>query len=113
MHSITLILRLVIFLNGVTMITLNDNVNIIMKNNFSKEVASEIAFLRKKNGFTGKELAQCVGVSQQQISRYESGVSNINVDTLAIILSTLDCSLEKFFRKVDIRMKKEMHALLS
>ncbi|WP_273818500.1 helix-turn-helix domain-containing protein [Providencia rettgeri] len=89
------------------MITVNDNVNILMRSNFSKAVAAEIAYLRKKKGYTGKELAKYVGVSQQQISRYESGISNINVDTLAIILNILGCSLESFFKKVDIRMKED------
>lgn len=95
------------------MITVNDNVNIMMGNHFSKAVASEIAYLRKKNGYTGKELAQYVGVSQQQISRYESGTSNINVDTLAIILNILGCSLEKFFKKVDTRMKEDIQSLVN
>ncbi|HHQ2585843.1 TPA: helix-turn-helix domain-containing protein [Providencia rettgeri] len=94
------------------MVTLDGNVNISLKNQFEKAVASEIVHLRKKNGFTGKELAEYVGVSQQQISRYESGISNINVGTLAIILNTFGCTSEEFFKKVSIRMRKNEERFL-
>ncbi|MCW2257897.1 transcriptional regulator with XRE-family HTH domain [Providencia alcalifaciens] len=70
------------------------------KNIFMVAVGKEIFRLRRKRGLTGKLLAEKLNVSQQQISRYERGVSNINVDTLFVILHELDCSLNSFFSSV-------------
>ncbi|MGG4702490.1 MULTISPECIES: helix-turn-helix domain-containing protein [Providencia] len=70
------------------------------KNIFMIAVGKEIFRLRKKRGLTGKQLAEKLNVSQQQISRYERGVCNINVDTLFVILHELDCSLSNFFSAV-------------
>lgn len=70
------------------------------KNIFMVAVGKEIFRLRKKRGLTGKLLAEKLNVSQQQISRYERGVCNINVDTLFVILHELDCSLSSFFSSV-------------
>lgn len=72
----------------------------VSKSIFMAAVGKEIFRLRKKRGLTGKELAEKLNVSQQQISRYERGVCNINVDTLFVILHELDCSLSNFFSSV-------------
>ncbi|EMS1063693.1 helix-turn-helix transcriptional regulator [Providencia stuartii] len=72
----------------------------VSKNIFMIAVGKEIFRLRKKRGLTGKQLAEKLNVSQQQISRYERGVCNINVDTLFVILHELDCSLSNFFSAV-------------
>ncbi|MEY0177047.1 helix-turn-helix domain-containing protein [Providencia rettgeri] len=61
--------------------------------------------MRRKNGLTGKELAKYIGISQQQISRYELDVCSINIGILAIILNIFNCSLETFFKKVNTRIK--------
>ncbi|EML0364670.1 hypothetical protein RI835_004085 [Providencia rettgeri] len=37
----------------------------------------------------------------------------MNVGTLAIILNILGCSLEKFFKKVDTRMKEDIQSLVN
>lgn len=87
------------------MINFDVNVTMPVKENFTQAVATEIIHLRRKNKLTGKKLAQYVGVSQQQISRYESGKGNINVGTLAIILNVLNCPPERFFKNVTIRIK--------
>ncbi|EJD6048616.1 MULTISPECIES: helix-turn-helix domain-containing protein [Providencia] len=68
-------------------------------------VACELSSLRRQNGLTGKELAKYIGISQQQISRYELGICSINIGTLAIILNIFNCSLETFFKKVNTRIK--------
>lgn len=72
----------------------------VSKNIFMIAVGKEIFRLRKKRGLTGKQLAEKLNVSQQQISRYERGVCNINVDTLFVILHELECSLSSFFSSV-------------
>ncbi|EKT58848.1 fimbrial operon regulator [Providencia rettgeri Dmel1] len=45
---------------------------------------------------TGKDLGAMLNVSQQQISRYENGVTNITVGMLNEILNILDVSWEEF-----------------
>ncbi|EJD6584521.1 helix-turn-helix transcriptional regulator, partial [Providencia rettgeri] len=42
----------------------------------------KIKLLRKQKGLTASELGEQMGVSQQQISRYERGVNHINIETL-------------------------------
>ncbi|HGF6561681.1 TPA: helix-turn-helix transcriptional regulator [Providencia alcalifaciens] len=48
----------------------------------SKVVGSKIIYYRKMNGITLRELADTIGVSEQQQSRYERGVNRINLDRL-------------------------------
>lgn len=58
--------------------------------------------IRKNKGYTGKELAGQLNISQQQISRYERGVNQLTLDMLfniliiLIILIILDISLPSF-----------------
>lgn len=51
---------------------------------------------RKCKGLSGAELAKLVGLSQQQISRYESGKNQVTLYMLFEILMVLDVSIEKF-----------------
>ncbi|WP_321146969.1 helix-turn-helix transcriptional regulator, partial [Providencia alcalifaciens] len=48
----------------------------------SKMVGSKIIYYRKMNEITLRELADTIGVSEQQQSRYERGVNRINLDRL-------------------------------
>lgn len=72
----------------------------VSKSIFMIAVGEEIFRLRKKRGLSGKQLSERLNISQQQVSRYERGVCNINVDTLFVILHELDCSLSGFFSSV-------------
>lgn len=72
----------------------------VSKSIFIISVGNEIFRLRKKRGLSGKQLADKLNISQQQVSRYERGVCNINVDTLFVILYELDCCLSDFFSSV-------------
>nr|WP_282553233.1 helix-turn-helix transcriptional regulator [Providencia rustigianii] len=53
---------------------------------------------------SGRELADLIDLSQQQVSRYECGVCNLTIDTLIIILNALDVSLSNFFNQVFLRI---------
>lgn len=46
----------------------------------SKMIGSKIIYYRKMNGVTLQKLADTIGVSKQQQSRYERGVNRINLD---------------------------------
>lgn len=45
-------------------------------------VGSKIIYYRKMNGVTLKDLANTIGVSEQQQSRYERGINRINLERL-------------------------------
>ncbi|HDS3818574.1 TPA: helix-turn-helix transcriptional regulator [Morganella morganii subsp. morganii] len=55
-----------------------------------------ISARRKELGLSGKQLGQQIGVSQQQISRYESGKSNITLSQLVLLSVALGMSLRQF-----------------
>ncbi|EKT60740.1 helix-turn-helix domain-containing protein [Providencia burhodogranariea] len=50
--------------------------------NVNQIVGKEIRKRRKKLGLSGIELAELIGISQQQISRYERGECNITLENL-------------------------------
>lgn len=50
---------------------------------FNIIIGKKIKKYRKEMKLTAEELGQYIGVSQQQISRYESGANHINIDFLA------------------------------
>jgi ribosome-binding protein aMBF1 (putative translation factor) len=56
-------------------------------------IAVSIQLARRERGYTQKELADIVGVSQVMISRWENGEENFTVATLARISSALDIEL--------------------
>ncbi|OAT51339.1 hypothetical protein M998_2276 [Providencia heimbachae ATCC 35613] len=49
---------------------------------------------------TGKELASYLGVSQQQLSRYECGICAIRLDYLMVLLHSLEEPVDSFFNRV-------------
>ncbi|EMT6576920.1 helix-turn-helix domain-containing protein [Providencia rettgeri] len=52
---------------------------------------------RISKSMTGKQLGEILNVSQQQISRYECGITSINIHTLQEILIALDKNWHDFF----------------
>ncbi|HHR5882208.1 helix-turn-helix domain-containing protein [Providencia alcalifaciens] len=72
---------------------------------FSQAIADEIASLRRKRLLSGRQLGSLIGVSQQQISRYENGVCEITLSTLCLLLHYLGVSLESFFFFVSERIE--------
>ncbi|MFC1594133.1 helix-turn-helix domain-containing protein [Candidatus Omnitrophota bacterium] len=58
-----------------------------------KEIGIKIQQARKRRGLTQKEFAEKLKVSQQVVSRIESGRQNISLETLKSITSCLGISL--------------------
>ncbi len=83
---------------------LDERPEVDMKTIFTKAVGQEIYRIRRSQGMTGKALAQQLNVSQQQVSRYECGVCHITIDTLILMLSILDVSIDEFFKKVYLNL---------
>lgn len=84
----------------------------------SLAVGRQLFITRKWCGITGKVLGEKLGVSQQQISRYERGVCRVDIDTLVCLLNELNMPLNDFFISVSLILKemspkayKEYHSL--
>ncbi|GHT53986.1 hypothetical protein FACS1894106_5190 [Spirochaetia bacterium] len=60
---------------------------------FIANIAVSIQMARRERGYTQKELAEKLGVSQVMISRWENGEKNFTVATLAKISSVLGIGL--------------------
>lgn len=69
-------------------------------------IGRQLFLARKRRGVTGKEIGLKLGLSQQQISRYERGVCRIDIDTLACLLNELDIPLNDFFMNVSLILKE-------
>lgn len=63
---------------------------------FSSMVGRKIRKLRLERGYTGGELAKLLLVSQQQVSRYENGLTVITVDLLCKISEILNVNIYYF-----------------
>ncbi|HDF2330410.1 TPA: helix-turn-helix transcriptional regulator [Morganella morganii] len=75
-----------------------------MKNNVAitirEVIGARIRMMRHEHNLTTKELSKLIGVSQQQLSRYERAVNKIDVDILYKISCVFECSVNDFFRDV-------------
>lgn len=67
-------------------------------------IGKRIQQRRKEVGLTAENLAEQIGVSQQQFSRYERGATKINVSHLVNIAVILDTPISWFF--ADSRAEK-------
>ncbi|WP_193016396.1 helix-turn-helix domain-containing protein [Proteus sp. FME41] len=73
----------------------------------SKIIGKKIAYYRTMNGLTLSELAEIIGISQQQQSRYERGINRVSLDRLYQYARAFDICLSQFFI-LDEEEKKEM-----
>lgn len=62
-----------------------------------KLIGQRIQQCRKERKLTAEKLAEEIGVSQQQLSRYERGTNKINVAHLIDIATYLDTPISWFF----------------
>lgn len=65
------------------------------------DISDRIRFLIKERGFTQKQFAEKVGLSQSFISALSSNRKSPNLETLELICNALDISLSDFFRPFD------------
>lgn len=54
---------------------------------------------RKELGLTQEKLAEILGITYQQLQRYENGTSYLNTDRLQAISNALDVSIPYFFEE--------------
>ncbi|MEQ4664221.1 helix-turn-helix transcriptional regulator [Providencia rettgeri] len=73
-----------------------------MKNNIlSSRVGYFLRMARKDKGLTGKDVAKLISVSQQQVSRYETGMTSLTLDQLEQYLIALDKTWIELFKYMD------------
>jgi transcriptional regulator with XRE-family HTH domain len=62
-----------------------------------KNVGQIVKETRKAKGLTQMDLAELMGMSYQQIQKYEKGVDNISVERLKQLAKVLDVPVTLFF----------------
>ncbi|TSK08546.1 MAG: helix-turn-helix transcriptional regulator [Geobacter sp.] len=63
----------------------------------SREIGKKVRFYRLRAGLTQEKLAEEVGVTFQQIQKYENGSTKLNTDKLQQICGALDISVGDLF----------------
>lgn len=66
-----------------------------IKNSVSASVGRKIKDIRKSAGISGDDLAKKLGLTQQQISRYECGKTSMTIDTVVMIAHVLHVSVNE------------------
>ncbi len=64
------------------------------------KIGENIRAKRKELKMTQKTLGEVIGVSHQQIQRYETARNGVSADKLYNIAMTLDVSIECFFKGI-------------
>ncbi len=62
-----------------------------------KNIGLKILEARKKRGLTREQVARKIGVSQQQLARYENGENHISADRLALIAIAVHQAIDYFY----------------
>jgi transcriptional regulator with XRE-family HTH domain len=63
----------------------------------SNEIGRRVREFRQKAGYTQEKLAEMLGISFQQVQKYENGTSKLNTDRLQKIADALSISIYAFF----------------
>jgi transcriptional regulator with XRE-family HTH domain len=70
-------------------------------NGFDKELGERIRAVRKKNKMSQETLGKHLGVSFQQVQKYENGSNRITADRLVKIARTFGVSVNHFVNEVE------------
>ncbi len=62
-----------------------------------KLVGQNVRIFRNANGISQTELANAIGVTFQQVQKYENGVNRVSPSRLAKIAKTLNVTISSFF----------------
>lgn len=63
----------------------------------SKTIGEKVKFRRQDVGMSQEQLAEILGVSYQQVQRYENGKNKMNVESIQIIAEALSVPVSFFF----------------
>ncbi|GFO55579.1 DNA-binding protein [Geomonas sp. Red276] len=82
----------------------------------SKEIGLKIKILRQQAGLSQEKLAEMVGVTFQQVQKYENGQTSLSVSRLQLIAEALKVSVTEFFNgetsEYHVRLTVEEEELL-
>ncbi|MBQ0268123.1 helix-turn-helix domain-containing protein [Providencia huaxiensis] len=65
----------------------------------AKNIGKKIKQLRSEYHLSGSDLARIIGISQQQLSRYENGLSDISTSKIMLISIYFKVDVCYFFKK--------------
>jgi transcriptional regulator with XRE-family HTH domain len=67
------------------------------------EIGQRIRAARLKKGISQEDLGKALGVSFQQIQKYEKGVNRVSSARLVEVAKAVDMTVEDFFDRVDTK----------
>jgi transcriptional regulator with XRE-family HTH domain len=72
----------------------------------SSELGLKIKQARQQAGLSQERLAEIVGVTFQQIQKYENGQTTLNIIKLQLIAKALNCTVHDFFQEfLEVRLR--------
>ncbi|MDR2225292.1 MAG: helix-turn-helix domain-containing protein [Providencia sp.] len=71
--------------------------HIRLEKKVNKKIGIFLRKIRTEQGLTGTDVANILHISQQQISRYERGISNISLGMLFYLLTALNVNIHSLF----------------
>lgn len=63
----------------------------------NKEIGERIKKRRRELGISQEKLSEVLGVTYQQVQRYENGTNSLNLENVQIIADTLSVPVSYFF----------------
>jgi len=63
----------------------------------SREIGEKIKKQRRKLGISQEQLAEILGVTYQQVQRYENGMNKLNLTNIQIVADALSVPVSYFF----------------
>ncbi|RJQ41714.1 MAG: XRE family transcriptional regulator [Nitrospiraceae bacterium] len=76
----------------------------------SREIGEKIKGLRRKLRISQEELAETLGVTYQQVQRYENGMNKLNVENIQSVADALNVPVSYFFEAEKPSMGTERSA---
>jgi transcriptional regulator with XRE-family HTH domain len=73
-----------------------------------KYIGERIFSLRLAQGLSRQQLAQVIGVTHQQLQKYEKGTNRISVGRLVMIAKALSKDVSYFYEGLDTRENEQM-----
>ena len=74
-------------------------------------IGENIADLRKKKGWTQAEFGEMLGVSNQAVSKWESGMSMPDIMLLPHIAEAFECLIDELFDYIPKNERADLHIL--
>ncbi|RVI65327.1 helix-turn-helix domain-containing protein [Sinorhizobium meliloti] len=76
------------------------------RNEIDVAVGRNIRHARERRGLSQRQLGEMIGVTHQQVQKYESAGDRISASRLAVTARFLGCSINKLFAGVHVGLKR-------